>query len=284
MASSSAGRLGAAAAASGDGGRRGASGRCAEALAVGAAGAHRARQLYGPTETTIAALYRQTAADDADEVIVPIGRTYPGRSAAVRDADGNVVPAGGFGELCIGGASLARGYLGRPGLTAERFVPDPDGAPGGRALYRSGDLAGSATMARWSFSAGSTSSQAARLSHRAGRDRDGAASRRRGERRGGSGAGRWREPAPDRLCGRRRGRCGAARGAGAAAAGAHGAVGDRCSGVAAADAERQGRPRRAAGAGGAQRQRAGGAAQRRGGRAACGVARGAQARRHRGDG
>ena len=95
--------------------------------------------LYGPTETTIAALYRQTGAEDADEVIVPIGRTFPGRSAAVRDADGNVVPAGGYGELCIGGASLARGYLGRPGLTAERFVPDPDGAPGGR-LYRSGDL------------------------------------------------------------------------------------------------------------------------------------------------
>src|SRR6185369_5836881 len=81
--------------------------------------------LYGPTETTIAALYRETGAEDANEVIVPIGTTYPGRSAAVRDADGNVV--------------LARGYLGRPGLTAERFVPDPDGAPGGR-LYRSGDL------------------------------------------------------------------------------------------------------------------------------------------------
>jgi non-ribosomal peptide synthase protein (TIGR01720 family) len=95
--------------------------------------------LYGPTETTVAALFRQTQAADGDEMIVPIGVPYPGRSAIVLDADGNPVPAGGFGELCIGGESLARGYLDRPGLTAERFVPDPFGVPGSR-LYRSGDL------------------------------------------------------------------------------------------------------------------------------------------------
>src|SRR4029077_13716837 len=73
--------------------------------------------LYGATETTIAALYRETRAGDGEDVIVPIGEPYPGRSAAVLDSDGQVVPAGGFGELCIGGESLARGYLGRPSQT-----------------------------------------------------------------------------------------------------------------------------------------------------------------------
>ncbi len=54
------------------------------------------------------------------------------------DADGNIVPTGGLGELCIGGETLARGYLNRASLTAERFVPDPQGD--GARLYRSGDL------------------------------------------------------------------------------------------------------------------------------------------------
>jgi amino acid adenylation domain-containing protein/non-ribosomal peptide synthase protein (TIGR01720 family) len=94
--------------------------------------------LYGPTETTIAALHRRTCAEDAESTIVPIGKPYPGRSARVLDADGNPVPVGGLGELCIGGECLARGYLGRPAMTAERFVPDPQ-HPGGR-LYRTGDL------------------------------------------------------------------------------------------------------------------------------------------------
>ncbi|TWS93706.1 non-ribosomal peptide synthetase, partial [Reyranella sp. CPCC 100927] len=93
---------------------------------------------YGPTETTISVLYRQTCADDITQVAVPIGGKYPGRSIYVLDSDGNEAPVGGLGELCVGGDSLARGYLARPGLTAERFVPDPRSV-GGR-LYRTGDL------------------------------------------------------------------------------------------------------------------------------------------------
>ncbi|WP_283950080.1 amino acid adenylation domain-containing protein [Agrobacterium tumefaciens] len=93
---------------------------------------------YGPTETTVTALHRETVTEDAGEAIVPIGVPYPSRSAFVMDRDGNEAPVGGLGELCIGGETLARGYVGKPGLTAERFVPDPT-RPGGR-LYRSGDL------------------------------------------------------------------------------------------------------------------------------------------------
>ncbi|WP_042298662.1 amino acid adenylation domain-containing protein, partial [Paraburkholderia bannensis] len=95
--------------------------------------------LYGPTETTVAALYRETTGGDAKQVTVPIGKPYPGRSARVLDAFGDEAPAGGLGELCIGGPTVSRGYLGRAALTAERFVPDPFGAPGSRQ-YRSGDL------------------------------------------------------------------------------------------------------------------------------------------------
>jgi len=70
--------------------------------------------------------------------VVPIGVPWPGRSAHVVDEAGRLQPPGAPGELWLGGL-LARGYLGRPEVTAERFVPDPWGeAPGGR-LYRTGD-------------------------------------------------------------------------------------------------------------------------------------------------
>jgi amino acid adenylation domain-containing protein len=76
---------------------------------------------------------------------LPIGRAVPGARTYVLDRRLDLLPAGIDGELCIGGAGLARGYLGRPDLTAERFVPDPfapaDGAAAGERLYRTGDLA-----------------------------------------------------------------------------------------------------------------------------------------------
>jgi amino acid adenylation domain-containing protein/non-ribosomal peptide synthase protein (TIGR01720 family) len=99
----------------------------------------RVDNLYGPTETAVAALYHSTGAADEAHVIVPIGRPYPGRGVALLDEDGLRVPQGGLGELCISGECLARGYLGRPAMTAAQFLPDPDGVPGAR-LYRTGDL------------------------------------------------------------------------------------------------------------------------------------------------
>ncbi|WP_144161834.1 non-ribosomal peptide synthetase [Paraburkholderia sp. BCC1885] len=95
--------------------------------------------LYGPTETTVAALHHPVSHADAQQAIVAIGRCYPARHAYVADLDGNRAPDGALGELCIGGPTLAQGYFARPALTAERFVPDPYGAPGSR-VYRSGDL------------------------------------------------------------------------------------------------------------------------------------------------
>jgi amino acid adenylation domain-containing protein/non-ribosomal peptide synthase protein (TIGR01720 family) len=108
-----------------------------------AAGA-RLLNAYGPTETVVTATTFDVSAGfrlAAGARAVPIGRPFGRRSAYVLDAALAPVPLGVAGELFLGGAPVARGYLGRPALTAERFVPDPfGGAPGGR-LYRTGDLA-----------------------------------------------------------------------------------------------------------------------------------------------
>jgi amino acid adenylation domain-containing protein len=95
---------------------------------------------YGPTEcTTFATTYPIPALKDGDVRSIPIGRPIADTTLYVLNRRGEPVPAGIIGELYIGGLGVARGYLARPELTAERFLADPFGAPGDQ-LYRTGDL------------------------------------------------------------------------------------------------------------------------------------------------
>ncbi|MFE8938095.1 amino acid adenylation domain-containing protein [Streptomyces sp. NPDC007872] len=97
---------------------------------------------YGPTETTTFATAHRVDPRDGGTVggRVPIGSALDDTRLYVLDGRGRPVPEGAVGELCVGGSGVARGYLGRPGLTAERFAVDPYGPPGAR-MYRTGDLA-----------------------------------------------------------------------------------------------------------------------------------------------
>ncbi len=99
---------------------------------------------YGPTEATVVATSSELSQGPARAPhLVPIGRPVPGARVHVLDGRLDPVPIGVPGELCIGGAGVARGYLDRPDATAERFVPDPfaAGREAGARLYRTGDLA-----------------------------------------------------------------------------------------------------------------------------------------------
>ncbi|WP_144150087.1 amino acid adenylation domain-containing protein, partial [Paraburkholderia sp. BCC1885] len=99
---------------------------------------------YGPAETVITpTVWEAGGTTRFESAYAPVGRAVGGRTLYVLDGDMNLTLPGAVGELYIGGAGLARGYLNRAGLTAERFVPDPFHPKGGR-LYRTGDLV------RWS--------------------------------------------------------------------------------------------------------------------------------------
>ncbi|WLS48455.1 amino acid adenylation domain-containing protein [Micromonospora profundi] len=97
---------------------------------------------YGLTETTVTSTFFRL--DPAGPVVdwpnLPIGTPLPSADLRVLDHRLRPVPLGGTGELYIGGVSVGRGYVGQPGLTAHRFVADPDPARPGRRLYRTGDL------------------------------------------------------------------------------------------------------------------------------------------------
>ncbi|SES27135.1 nonribosomal peptide synthetase protein BlmVII [Lentzea xinjiangensis] len=96
--------------------------------------------MFGITETTVHVTARHLSpADVTGPVASPLGQAVPGQRIDVVDEDGNPRAAGGQGELVVSGAGLTRGYLGRPGLTADRFRPAPH-HPGARR-YHSGDLA-----------------------------------------------------------------------------------------------------------------------------------------------
>ncbi|MBV9108247.1 MAG: amino acid adenylation domain-containing protein, partial [Gemmatimonadetes bacterium] len=94
---------------------------------------------YGPSECTVAATGHRLRPEDGAAPEVPIGTALAGAGTYVLDRALRPVPPGTAGELCIGGAGVARGYLGRPALTAERFVPDPFAGQPGARMYRTGD-------------------------------------------------------------------------------------------------------------------------------------------------
>ena len=95
---------------------------------------------YGPTETTVVATAAELNRADGRRAYVPIGRPLANCRTYVLDGHGQLVPVGVRGELCIGGESLAHGYLNRPELTDKRFVPDPFNEKCGGRIYKTGDV------------------------------------------------------------------------------------------------------------------------------------------------
>ncbi|MFE2923601.1 amino acid adenylation domain-containing protein [Streptomyces goshikiensis] len=101
-----------------------------------AAGVTEVFNIYGPTETTVSAA---AALLDWDDELVSIGLPLPAVRAYVLDEELRPLPDGTSGELFVGGEQVTRGYHGRPGLTAERFLPDPFSPVPGARMYRTGD-------------------------------------------------------------------------------------------------------------------------------------------------
>jgi non-ribosomal peptide synthetase component F len=102
-------------------------------------GATQVWNLYGPSEDTTYSTYALIGKDNNGRV--PIGRPVACSQVYLLDQQLEPVPVGITAELYLGGEGLARGYLRRPALTAERFIPDPFGRKAGARLYRTGDLA-----------------------------------------------------------------------------------------------------------------------------------------------
>lgn len=102
-------------------------------------GAGKLIHVYGPTETTVYATYYSVDSIDEIKDTVPIGYPLSNTSVYVMDTQQKMVPVGAVGELCIGGEGLAKGYLQRAALTAEKFLENP--YLKGRKIYRTGDLA-----------------------------------------------------------------------------------------------------------------------------------------------
>ncbi|RKG66644.1 non-ribosomal peptide synthetase, partial [Corallococcus terminator] len=100
---------------------------------------HRLMHVYGPTESTTFATWHEVTEVASDALTVPIGRALSNTELYVLDSRWQPVPVGVPGELYIGGDGLALGYLGRPALTAEKFIPHPFSARPGARLYRTGD-------------------------------------------------------------------------------------------------------------------------------------------------
>ncbi|GCE15818.1 non-ribosomal peptide synthetase [Tengunoibacter tsumagoiensis] len=96
---------------------------------------------YGPTEATVVATSIELSADAQGSFFPSIGWPITNVQVYLLDQEGHPVPIGETGELCIGGQGLARGYLKRPLLTLERFIPDPFGTGGEARLYKTGDFA-----------------------------------------------------------------------------------------------------------------------------------------------
>ncbi|NAQ17969.1 syringopeptin non-ribosomal peptide synthetase SypC, partial [Pseudomonas syringae] len=97
--------------------------------------------MYGITETTVHVTYYPLQPEDAQRIgASPIGKRIPDLQLYLLDAHGEPVPVGVIGELYVGGAGVARGYLNREALTAERFLDDPFNTAPGARLYRTGDL------------------------------------------------------------------------------------------------------------------------------------------------
>ncbi|HSG40127.1 MAG TPA: amino acid adenylation domain-containing protein, partial [Thermoanaerobaculia bacterium] len=96
---------------------------------------------YGPTENTTFTVCHTLATGDVYRPSIPIGRPFGNSTAYVLDGDFQTTPLGTRGELCGGGLGVARGYFGRPDLTADKFIPDPFSDKPGARLYRTGDVA-----------------------------------------------------------------------------------------------------------------------------------------------